>query len=518
MATHALAAASDRTGIVTAALALLDEQGLEHCTLARLADRLDLDEPAIATHFADQTALFVAMGEVMTSRAVAAVRHAARDQHNGWRAQLRLRGRALHQAMLSHRDGSALFAQLPSRPPMDAAVHDDVTDLCAADFSLTEARTAMQLVDRFTLGWSIAEQARRSGHDPIGNFDDQLDVLLGGIAAARGGGAALSQKERHRVFQGDLWVLLRNARESANIAFSRTSHINELDRRILLLLKAQGELTLAAISAANGVDKAQVSRAIKRLGEVDLLVREGIRTPLRLSNSGKHLADRLMRLAELRNRELAFGIADDQLLDLFGVLDILLDRSVVLFERERKFAIGANRPDNVFDFQDIVAEGQPGNDGIRVDRSRILPPFITLCSYVMRGGALAYKRETGLSNFDAWVLAEVCQDPPISWPQLVIALYRDQSQAGRTVKRLIEIGLIERSGKPGRRHGFFSPTSEGQRLCDIIRGLAEQRSAFLFQGIAPEQASNFFAAFDILVHNSEVQLARERALQEIDRD
>ena len=60
---------------------------------------------------------------------------------------------------------------------------------------------------------------------------------------------------------------------------------------------------------ACGIDKAQVSRAIKRMGEVSLLARSGIRSPIRLSTPGRQLAERLLRQAELRNRELTYGIS-----------------------------------------------------------------------------------------------------------------------------------------------------------------------------------------------------------------
>jgi DNA-binding MarR family transcriptional regulator len=347
------------------------------------------------------------------------------------------------------------------------------------------------------------------------NYADHLETLLSGITMTRAlGGSAI----KHRIFQHRLWVFLRNAGASANIAFARTEKIAELDRRILLLLQAQGDLTLAAISAANGVDKAQVSRAIKRLGQLGFIQRGGIRSPLRLSEDGRQLTDRLMRLAELRNRELTFGIGDDQLVDLFAVLDVMLARAMSLYSQERKASADLKRQEGDIDFPELDEDNPEHAGGIAVDRLRILPPLITLCSYMMRGASLAYKRNTGLSNFDTWVLAEVCNEPPISWPQLVLALYRDQSQAGRTVKRLMEMGLVERSGKPGRRHGFFGPTAEGQRVCDIIKGIAAKRSEFLFQGIETPKLNNFMAAFDILSRNAEVQLAREKAMQEMDRE
>ncbi len=326
--------------------------------------------------------------------------------------------------------------------PSTGAV-DPVAPLREAGFSPFDARAVIQLVDRFVCGWVIAEQAHPAlaGDESAPDFEGQLETLLAGVAVTRAWGAPAA---KHRLFQGRLWVFLRNARDSANIAFARADHINELDRRILLLLQSQGDMTLAAVSMANGVDKAQVSRAIKRLSQVGLVQRTGIRSPLKLSASGRHLADRLVRLAELRNRELTFGIADDQLEDLFGVIDILLARAIALYEQERKHAAtAAQGRDAEIDFPDHAEHDLEPGARISVDRSRIPPPFIALCSYMMRGGSLGYKRKTGLSNFDAWVLVEVCRDPPVSWPQLVLALYRDQSQAGRTVNRLIEIGLVE---------------------------------------------------------------------------
>jgi DNA-binding MarR family transcriptional regulator len=501
----------DKAAIVAAGLAVLDREGLAGCTIDAVAERLRAKPTDILQHFSDRGDMLVALGCEMAR--VAPVLLPAES----WREQLVQRAAAGRQAMLSRRDGSQLFAQLPAMFPMGGSGFDCVPALCAAGFTLADARAAVLLVDRFTVGWTMTEQSRPDVADLQGRFEDQLDIVLAGVAAAQPMGLATRRDDRQSRFQSRLWVFLRDARESANISFARTAHVNELDRRILLLLQAQGGLTLAAISMACGIDKAQVSRAIKRMGEVSLLARSGIRSPIRLSTPGRQLAERLLRQAELRNRELTYGISDEQLGTLCDVLDTLLSRAITLFEQERKLSATNQRPEPV-DFQDLVDEGLPGENGVAVDRSRVLPPFITLCSYMLRGGALSHKRQTGLSNFETWVMSEVCTNPPISWPQLVLALYRDQSQAGRTVNHLIENGLVERTGRPGRRHGFFAPTEEGKRISGIIRETAVRRSEFLFQGIPAAQLETFMAAFETLAHNAEVQVARERAIQEMDRD
>ena len=139
--------------------------------------------------------------------------------------------------------------------------------------------------------------------------------------------------------------------------------------------------------------------------------------------------------------------------------------------------------------------------------------MLTLSAYFSRSGALAFKRLTGLSSFEAFVLSEIGLNPPIDWGTLVAALARDHSQAGRTVTALMERGLVEREGKPGR----LFPTEEGARLFEVIHEAGRQRSAFLLAPLAAEQRARFLATFDKVRRNATSQLDRERAFAELDR-
>ena len=49
---------------------------------------------------------------------------------------------------------------------------------------------------------------------------------------------------------------------------------------------------------------------------------------------------------------------------------------------------------------------------------------MTLSSYFSRSGALAFKRLTGLSTFEAFVLSEIGMDPPIDWAHAGRARWR----------------------------------------------------------------------------------------------
>lgn len=371
------------------------------------------------------------------------------------------------------------------------------------------ADDALRIVEAYALG------ARAGGAaEPPAEFGNRLHLILNGIEAS----LATSARPREgatdappHVIQSELWQVLRKIRESAELSYAREQYLIELDRRILFLLHDRGPLVPADISSAVGVDKAQVSRSVKRLLELRLVEREQIRAPLRLTRDGERLGTRLNRLAELRNRELTLDISEDELAKFFDTIEILLDRAMALYEQERELAGGkvpepANKP----------AEGKPG-EKVVIDRARIVAPLMTLSAYFSRSGALAFKRLTGLSSFEAFVLSEIGRSTPIDWAELVAALARDHSQAGRTINGLVERGLVRREGRPGRRHGRFYPSDKGLELFEVIQEAGRQRSAFLLAPLAAEQRARFLATFDKVRRNAASQLERERAFAEIDR-
>jgi DNA-binding MarR family transcriptional regulator len=223
-------------------------------------------------------------------------------------------------------------------------------------------------------------------------------------------------------------------------------------------------------------------------------------------------------MAELRNRELTIDISEGELAEFFDTIEALLDRAMALYEQERDLAQapGQCRGAKNGESAGRPFEGKPG-EKVVIDRSRIISPLMTLSAYFSRSGALAFKRLTGLSTFEAFVLSEIGMKPPIDWAELVAALARDHSQAGRTVNSLMERGLVGREGRPGRRHGRFFPSDEGARLFEVIHEAGRQRSAFLLAPLAADQRARFLATFDKVRRNAASQLERERAFAEIDR-
>jgi DNA-binding MarR family transcriptional regulator len=380
------------------------------------------------------------------------------------------------------------------------------------------AEEAVSLVETFTLG-ALARAKRQGGGtagDPPADFVDQLNLILNGFESGVQGQEPLADDGSPLIFQSELWQVLRKMRESAELSFAREVDLVELDRRILFLLRRNGPLVPAELSTAVGVDKAQVSRSVKRLLELRIVEREQIRSPVVLTRKGEMLADRLLRLADLRNRELIFDIDEDELDQFFATIEVLLKRAVTLYEHERARANALDRGGS--DMEEPSMSQRRVDEPILVDRSRIMSPLLTLSAYFSRSGALAFKRSTGLSNFEAWVLNEIGLAAPIDWPTLTAALRRDHSQAGRTVKALTDRGLIAREGRPGRRHGKFYPTAEGQRLFNLIQETSVERSSFLMAPLGEEERTRFLATFDKLRRNAVAQFERERALEELDGD
>ncbi|MEO5707404.1 MAG: MarR family transcriptional regulator [Alteraurantiacibacter sp.] len=383
------------------------------------------------------------------------------------------------------------------------------------------ASEAIRIVEAFTIGASTVETGERAGRTVAGGaglqdaqFNSRLGIVLNAVEPPPGVAAEASGDPSPTVIQSDLWQLLYRVRESAEMAYSRELNLVELDRRILFLLHNAGPLTPAEVSSSVGVDKAQVSRSIKRLLEIDMIGRGQLRAPLKLTSRGQLVSQRLLKLAELRNRELTFDVGDDELAAFFSVIGKLLDQAVLLYDQERRLSQGVEPTNYPRPGAAVESESRSG-DRIVLDRTRIISPLMTLSSYFSRSGSLMFKRLTGLSSFEAWVLNEIGLAAPVEWGALVERLDRDHSQAGRTITGLVARDLVVREGKPGRRNGCFSPTKEGLRLYQVIQDASRQRSSFLMSPLSQPERAQFLATFDKIKRNAIVQLERERAFREM---
>src|SRR5690606_26171906 len=137
-----------------------------------------------------------------------------------------------------------------------------------ADSLGDRAEDARSMVLRLVAG-ALDERARKGGAEAqyLSSLEGQVELMLAGLRdrAQRGVPANAQGREgRPQMLQSELWQVLHMVRESGDLAYAREAEMVELDRRILLRLNQYGGQSPADIAGWAGVDKAQVSRSVKR--------------------------------------------------------------------------------------------------------------------------------------------------------------------------------------------------------------------------------------------------------------
>lgn len=147
-----------RAAIVEAALALLDERGIDAVTVRAIADRLGVRAPALYWHVKDKQELLDEMGTEIARRVNAVVVGLPDEE---WPASLARYARALRGEYLAHRDGARTFAGTRLTDPQ--VLRDQEPWLRRAverGLSLEQVVTATQLVTALVVGFVVEEQER----------------------------------------------------------------------------------------------------------------------------------------------------------------------------------------------------------------------------------------------------------------------------------------------------------------------------------------------------------------------
>lgn len=148
-----------REQIAEAALRLLDEVGLEHVTVRRLADALGVQAATLYYHFADKQELLDWMAQAILSPVLSVLETDLQPDH--WMEWLAIRAHTLRQALLAHREGARVVAgaRFERAEALAAMSNETIKGLLVAGFSLTQARLATKTLLSYLLGFVIEEQA-----------------------------------------------------------------------------------------------------------------------------------------------------------------------------------------------------------------------------------------------------------------------------------------------------------------------------------------------------------------------
>ncbi|MGV9615942.1 TetR/AcrR family transcriptional regulator C-terminal domain-containing protein [Nocardia xishanensis] len=169
----------DAQVIAGAALALLDEVGLDGLTMRKVAAALNVQAPALYWHIANKRELLDAMARAVFVSAVDGVEAPRRDED--WRDWLIALASRLRRAMLGYRDGAKVVAgTYVSDEAMFRTVELTLRTLEDAGFSKTRAARVFPILLHYTVGFVIEEQARFGGeygdHNPY--LPERLATLV----------------------------------------------------------------------------------------------------------------------------------------------------------------------------------------------------------------------------------------------------------------------------------------------------------------------------------------------------
>lgn len=146
--------------MVSTALELLNEVGLEGLTLRRIGKELDVQAPALYWHFKNKQDLLDAMATEMLRRMTALQEAEGGFAHATWQEMLAGSHRALRRVLLTYRDGAKVysgtrFTDTSYAVPMERYL----ASLVGAGFTPGEAARAYYTVYCFTIGYVIEEQS-----------------------------------------------------------------------------------------------------------------------------------------------------------------------------------------------------------------------------------------------------------------------------------------------------------------------------------------------------------------------
>ena len=198
--------------VVQAAVALLDEEGLDGLTTRALATRLGVQSPALYWYVRDKGELLDLVADAICAPALEFTAGGGRAGDLSWRAQAATGLRRYRAVLRSHRDAPRLLAERPPNGPVRRRLADlAVGQILRAGFPETDAAVISLLLGDYVISivneeFRIQAQAMLSAADgeipwqgsaeypnlariapqlaavkPDGLFEAGLEVLLDGL-------------------------------------------------------------------------------------------------------------------------------------------------------------------------------------------------------------------------------------------------------------------------------------------------------------------------------------------------
>jgi AcrR family transcriptional regulator len=196
-----------RERIVSAALDVLDEGGVDAVTVRAVAERLGAKAPALYWHVRSKQELLDEMGTEIQRRVQ---RNMLATEHAGWREGLTDYARILRDEYLRHRDGARTFSGTRlTDPELLRAQEPWLAQWTAGGHAVGDIVIAAELVTAFVVGFVIEEQERAQSDvaDPSRYALEQRDAAVGETAPlVRAAGHA--RGSHHERFERQLGIVM----------------------------------------------------------------------------------------------------------------------------------------------------------------------------------------------------------------------------------------------------------------------------------------------------------------------
>ena len=155
-----------------------------------------------------------------------------------------------------------------------------------------------------------------------------------------------------------------------------------------------------------------------------------------------------------------------------------------------------------------------GDEGGPLSRQLVTIRIVRLVDFMHRGSGLAFRRLSGLSDFEWRVLARVCETPPLSILELSGLLNRDGGQVSRTVSRLVSSRLLKRKNRGGGPGVCISPTPLGLAVYAPLVAYAFESEEVVTKGLSNSDLKNLNRYIEIMTNNALGRLGHEQVLNE----
>lgn len=137
-----------------------------------------------------------------------------------------------------------------------------------------------------------------------------------------------------------------------------------------------------------------------------------------------------------------------------------------------------------------------------LSRELLTVKLIRLGDYIARAGTALYARSVTLSALEQRVLIWCCEIPPLSINELSSLVHRGAGQVSRTVRAMVEEGLLHRRAVGGGRTVAVTPTAKGRAVYAPMVVLARSRENEVVQGISAQDLRALHGLLDQLLDNA----------------